>query len=60
MEGHRAVGGRVPSTVGVQIVSELRFYMVVPLSASCSGKGLAAHLEVPLPYLLCRVNTRFQ
>ena len=34
--------------------------MVVPLSASCSGKGLAAHLEVPLPYLLCRVNTRFQ
>lgn len=26
----------------------------------CSGKGLAAHLEVPLPYLLYRVNARFQ
>ncbi|KAF5333610.1 hypothetical protein D9611_002768 [Ephemerocybe angulata] len=25
-----------------------------------SGKGLAAHLEVPLPYLLYRVNARFQ
>lgn len=24
------------------------------------GKGLAAHLEVPLPYLLYRVNARFQ
>lgn len=24
------------------------------------GKGLADHLEVPLPYLLYRVNTRFQ
>jgi hypothetical protein len=24
------------------------------------GKGLAAHLEVPLPYLLYRVHTRFQ
>jgi hypothetical protein len=30
------------------------------LTASCSGKGLAAHLEVPLPYLLYRVNARFQ
>jgi len=28
-----------------------------PLSV---GKGLAAHLEVPLPYLLYRVHTRFQ
>src|SRR5262249_36903702 len=27
---------------------------------TCSGKGLAAHLEVPLPYLLYRVNARFQ
>ena len=36
------------------------FYMVVSLIASCSGKGLAAHLEVPLPYLLYRVNARFQ
>lgn len=25
-----------------------------------TGKGLAAHLEVPLPYLLYRVNARFQ
>jgi len=25
-----------------------------------SGKGLAAHLDVPLPYLLYRVNARFQ
>ena len=34
--------------------------MVVPLSASCSGKGLAAHLEVSPPFLPYRVNARFQ
>lgn len=27
---------------------------------NCPGKGLASHLEVPLPYLLYRVNARFQ
>ncbi|KAJ3500424.1 hypothetical protein NLJ89_g9802 [Agrocybe chaxingu] len=29
-------------------------------SAGADWKGLAAHLEVPLPYLLYRVNARFQ
>ena len=44
----------------MQIVSKRMFYIVVSLIASCSGKGLAAHLEVPLSYLLYRVNARFQ
>lgn len=33
---------------------------LIPVLTTFKGKGLAAHLEVPLPYLLYRVNARFQ
>lgn len=35
----------------------LKFRTIIEL---VTGKGLAAHLQVPLPYLLYRVNARFQ
>jgi hypothetical protein len=37
---------------------DLPWYII--FDADITGKGLAAHLEVPLPYLLYRVHARFQ
>ncbi|KAG6861967.1 hypothetical protein C0995_009151 [Termitomyces sp. Mi166 len=45
------------SNVHAQMIPEVQ---IIKVRGRTVGKGLATHLNVPLPYLLYRVNARFQ
>ncbi|KAG6916483.1 hypothetical protein DXG01_006677 [Tephrocybe rancida] len=47
-----------PDCKGVSLKLKLTF--ILTTQTTSTGKGLATHLNVPLPYLLYRVNARFQ
>ena len=52
----RAVDSAGADCKSAVIIMEFAVFILFP----STGKGLASHLEVPLPYLLYRVNARFQ